>query len=78
MAAPRRPAPAPRRAMVLAAGLGTRMRPFNGQIPKPLVTVGSKALIESAITMMQATPSTWRMLIDSGLTGSPALKVLCG
>ena len=30
------------------------------------------------ITVMQATPATWRLLLDAGWAGSPALKILCG
>lgn len=37
-----------------------------------------RALSDHRITTMQATPATWRILIDSGWTGSPPLKVLCG
>ncbi|MBP3985877.1 amino acid adenylation domain-containing protein [Pseudoxanthomonas helianthi] len=35
-------------------------------------------LDESGATLMQATPATWRMLLDAGWTGDPDFRVLCG
>jgi len=32
----------------------------------------------SAATLLQATPATWRLLIDNGWTGRPGLRMLCG
>jgi amino acid adenylation domain-containing protein len=31
-----------------------------------------------AITVMQATPTTWKLLLEAGWTGSPKLRMLCG
>ncbi len=33
---------------------------------------------QSGATVMQATPSTWRLLLESGWEGNPHLKILCG
>ncbi|HWO09215.1 MAG TPA: AMP-binding protein, partial [Polyangiaceae bacterium] len=37
-----------------------------------------KSLSDHQATILQATPVTWRMLLDSGWEGTPKVKVLCG
>ena len=41
-------------------------------------TALSRLIAESEATVLQATPATWRMLIESGWDGSKELKALCG
>ena len=37
------------RAMILAGGLGTRLRPYTTVIPKPLVPIGDRPVLEHII-----------------------------
>lgn len=49
--------------------------------PKSALSNGtalSRMLEDHGVTVMQATPVTWRLLLDAGWQGTPELRILCG
>jgi len=50
-------------------------------VSRELATDGvelAKKLVQSGATVMQATPATWRLLLDTGWKGCGPLKIFCG
>lgn len=56
------------KAMILAAGRGERMRPLTDALPKPLLPVGDKALIEHHLTRLHEAGFT-EVVINTGWLG---------
>ena len=75
---------APRRAMVLAAGKGTRLRPLTDTLPKPLVTVGGRTLIDRSLDRLQESGVETAVvnlhhlgaMIEDHLAGRPAPEIV--
>jgi NDP-sugar pyrophosphorylase family protein len=54
-----------KRAFVLAAGLGTRLRPLTDQLPKPLIPVGRKPLITFAFDHLIAEAGVEEFIVNT-------------
>ena len=54
-----------KKAFVLAAGLGTRLRPLTDQLPKPLIPVGLKPLITFAFDHLIADAGVEEFIVNT-------------
>jgi MurNAc alpha-1-phosphate uridylyltransferase len=62
-------------AMILAAGRGERMRPLTDHLPKPLLSVGGRPLIEHQVRALAAAGFT-RLVINHAYRGEQIEAVL--
>ena len=44
----------PHELMLFAAGFGSRMQPLTADLPKPLITVAGKSLLDRTLTLAEA------------------------
>jgi len=61
----------------LPLSMGARLEIASREVASDGSQLLSK-LISSGATVLQATPASWRMLLEAGWEGSPQLKSLCG
>lgn len=67
----------PRRAMVLAAGLGTRLRPVTDTMPKPLVELNGRTLLDHAIDRL-ALAGVEQIVVNTHYMASMVAERLAG
>ena len=63
--------------LLLPLTVGARVELVSREIAGDGVRLAERLETGDA-TVMQATPATWRMLLDAGWSGSPDLTILCG
>lgn len=64
------------KAIILTGGLGTRMRPLTFSIPKPLVPVGEKAIVQLLLERLAANGVTEAILCTGYL--AELVRAFCG
>jgi len=67
----------PATAMVLAAGLGTRMRPLSQTVPKPLIEIGGRTLLDHAIDRL-AMAGVERVVVNVHYKAEMVIERLAG
>ncbi len=61
--------PIPQSAMVLAAGYGKRMRPLTVTVPKPLLTVGGRTMLDCVFDKLKAV-GVANIVVNAGYLGA--------